>query len=147
MKLHECLNLNLNELVKMGCAAGRSTVARRHPYVLIRCHVLDDGVVYVTTGPDPQYAVNLTLYHVNEANYSGLANMNSGDVSGDASFMLRAAGLPWLCSNTSGQRDDTYDCQDIEQSASDLVVSKVIVEVRDKKGKKGKGKRKEERFI
>jgi len=54
--------------------------------------------------------------------------MNSGDVPGDASFMLRAAGLPWLCSNTSGQRDNTYDCQDIEQSANDLVVTKVIVE-------------------
>ena len=42
--------------------------------------------------------------------------------------MLRAAGLPWLCSNASGERDITYDCQDIEQSATDLVVTQVIVE-------------------
>eukprot|EP01052_Picozoa_sp_SAG31_P020538 SAG31_NODE_1548_length_7914_cov_5.353423_10_plen_82_part_00 len=45
----------------------------------------------------PSNPVNLTLYHVGPANYPGLSDMNSGDAAGDAFFMLRAAGLPYLC--------------------------------------------------
>lgn len=54
--------------------------------------------------------------------------MNTGDANGDADFMLRAAGLPWLCSAKSGLANVTYDCQDGEQTAGDLVVTKVLVE-------------------
>ena len=54
--------------------------------------------------------------------------MNTGDANGDADFMLRAAGLPWLCSEKSGLANVTYDCQDGEQTAGDLVVTKVLVE-------------------
>ena len=76
----------------------------------------------------PTDGVNVTLYHVGPAAYSGLADMNSGDAAGDAFFMLRAAGLPYLCSNASGQRDRTFDCRDVEQDGSDLVVSEYVVE-------------------
>ncbi len=43
--------------------------------------------------------------------------------------MLRAAGLPYLCSNQSGVANYTYDCYDIEQTGDDLVVSKILLEV------------------
>jgi len=77
----------------------------------------------------PDNAVNITVYHVAEANYSTIANNNLGDANGDAEFMLRAAGLKYLCSNKSGQADFTYDCQDVEQTASNLVVTKLVLEV------------------
>jgi hypothetical protein len=48
---------------------------------------------------DPQYAKNLTLYHVNEANYTkgDIVNMNTGDLAGDAVFALRSRYLPIEC--------------------------------------------------
>ena len=76
----------------------------------------------------PAHAVNLTLYHVGPASHPGLSDVNSGDAAGDAFFMLRAAGLPWLCSNSSGQKDETFDCRDVEQSGPDLLVSEYVVE-------------------
>eukprot|EP01052_Picozoa_sp_SAG31_P020539 SAG31_NODE_1548_length_7914_cov_5.353423_11_plen_160_part_00 len=33
-----------------------------------------------------------------------------------------------LCSNSSGQRDGTFDCHDIEQDGANLVVSEYVVE-------------------
>ena len=50
----------------------------------------------------------------------------SGDPLGDADFMLRAAGLPYLCSEASGQANYTYDCSDTEQTADNLVVSQTV---------------------
>ncbi len=76
----------------------------------------------------PEHAVNLTMYHVGPSTHRGLANVNSGDAAGDAFFMLRAAGLPWLCSNSSGLKDETFDCRDVEQSGGDLLVSEFVIE-------------------
>lgn len=77
----------------------------------------------------PPHAVNITVYHVGQKKYmNDLANMNSGDARGDADFMLRAAGLPYLCSPESGVAKYTYDCDDVEQTADDLVISKTIIE-------------------
>lgn len=42
--------------------------------------------------------------------------------------MIRAAGLPFLCSNLSGEANITYDCGDVEQTGDDLVVSQVVIE-------------------
>ncbi len=44
-------------------------------------------------------------------------------------FMIRAAGLAFLCGPDSGEANITFDCYDAEQTASNLVVSEVIVEV------------------
>jgi hypothetical protein len=77
----------------------------------------------------PSHAmINLTLFHVGPSDYHGLTDMNSGDVAGDAFFMLRAAGLPYLCSNSSGMSDRTFDCHDVEQHGADLVVSQYQIE-------------------
>jgi hypothetical protein len=80
-------------------------------------------------GLRPLNAVNLTVYHVAEANYSStISNMNTGDPNGDAEFMIRAAGLGYLCGPDSGEANYTFDCFDVEQAGTDLVVSKVVVE-------------------
>ena len=47
---------------------------------------------------DPRYAKNLTLYHVNERNYSATPlDMNTADINGDMYFDLRSRGLPLEC--------------------------------------------------
>ena len=43
--------------------------------------------------------------------------------------MLRAAGLPYLCSPESGVAKYTYDCSDVEQTADDLVVCIVLCQL------------------
>jgi hypothetical protein len=77
----------------------------------------------------PLNPINVTMWHVGLANTTGLTNMDSGDALGDADFMLRAAGLQYLCSDASGERNYTYDCDDAEQTGDDLVVSQFIVEM------------------
>ena len=77
----------------------------------------------------PLHPKNVTMYHVGLSNTTGLADQNSGDSWGDAEFMVRAAGLGYLCSNASGEKDYTYDCDDAEQAGTGLVVSQFLVEV------------------
>jgi hypothetical protein len=77
----------------------------------------------------PLNPINLTLFHVNEANYTTIDNKNTGDAAGDAEFMIRAAGLAYLCGPDSGEAEYTYDCGDVEQTGSNLVVSKIMVQV------------------
>jgi hypothetical protein len=64
------------------------------------------------------------MYHVGPANFSDISDTNSGDAAGDADFMIRAAGLGYLCSTSQY----VFDCADAEQTEDDLVVSKVVVE-------------------
>jgi len=66
--------------------------------------------------------VNLTVYHVGPDNYTGIADMNSGDAAGDAFFMLRGVGLPWFCT--------PFDCQNAEEFGHRLVVTEFVVEAR-----------------
>jgi hypothetical protein len=80
----------------------------------------------------PLNPMNLTVYHVGLANTTGLSNMNSGDSWGDAEFMVRAAGLGYLCSPASGEANMTYDCGDAEQNADGLVVTEFLLEVENK---------------
>jgi hypothetical protein len=79
----------------------------------------------------PKNPINVTLYHVAAANDTSIADNNLGDAHGDAEFMLRAAGLSYLCSTASGEANFTYDCEDAEQTGSGLVVTKLTVEVED----------------
>jgi hypothetical protein len=43
---------------------------------------------------DPNYALNLTVYHINQLKFTGLTNMNSGDARGDLFFFLRSSSWP-----------------------------------------------------
>ena len=94
---------------------------------MLLCVVLAVGAL----GLRPHNAINVTMYHEGLSNTTGLSSMNSGDAAGDADFMLRAAGLPYLCSNASGEADRTFDCSDAEQTGDDLVVSQFTIEMTD----------------
>ena len=81
---------------------------------------------------DPRYAANLTLFHVNERNYSALPlNMNTADINGDMYFDLRSRGLPLECGkwrNTSFW--SSLDCNDPEVSdVKSLAITKLVLEV------------------
>ena len=81
---------------------------------------------------DPLYAANVTLYHVNERNYSVTPrNMNTADINGDMYFDLRSRGLPLECGpwrNTSFWSQ--LDCDNPEVAdTSKLAVTKLVIEV------------------
>lgn len=79
----------------------------------------------------PPNAVNLTLFHVNQANYSGITNMNTGDAAGDAFFDLKTPLSVASCANGSSSHHSGHhgQCSNPEEFASNLIITKVIVEV------------------
>ena len=72
---------------------------------------------------------NISVYHVNPQNYSGITNMDTADAAGDAFFDLRSVMLPMSCRNKSA-RHWGNECSNPEQVSPDLVVTRVVVEVR-----------------
>jgi len=77
---------------------------------------------------DPKHAKNLTFYHVNEPNYTGISNMDTGDARGDALFSLRSIYLPIECSDTT-TKHFSGDCANPEVVGDKLTVTEVVVEV------------------
>jgi len=76
--------------------------------------------------PRPEHGVNLTLYHVNPANYTPEPiNMNTGDARGDMFFDLRSVVLPLECKDDPTQ----MDCKNSEVVSPNLVITKIVVEV------------------
>jgi hypothetical protein len=74
----------------------------------------------------PKHAVNLTLFHVNPANYtSEPINMDTGNALGDMFFDLRSIALPLECKDDPSQND----CKNSEVVSPNLVITKIIVEV------------------
>eukprot|EP00662_Eupelagonemidae_sp_cell21_P055925 gene55925-63768_t len=65
---------------------------------------------------DPAYAVNVTLYHEYQPRYARLAlrDQDSGDLAGDAYFVLRSFLLPVECA--SGSPAARSDCDNPEQN-------------------------------
>ena len=51
---------------------------------------------------------DLTLYHVNQPNYTGITNMDTGDAAGDAFFALRSRFIPLNC---AGEALTNSSCQ------------------------------------
>ncbi|EDQ89268.1 uncharacterized protein MONBRDRAFT_25531 [Monosiga brevicollis MX1] len=101
---------------------------------------------------DPAYAINMTVYHVNEKNYTAgdVTNMNTADVFGDLYFDLRTfPACPThaarrLCRFSHRDGDDSevtsplecaidpfsMDCNNPEATnTSDLAITEVILEV------------------
>eukprot|EP00037_Helgoeca_nana_P017311 m.163931 g.163931 ORF g.163931 m.163931 type:complete len:310 (-) comp23933_c0_seq4:143-1072(-) len=86
----------------------------------------------------PQYAVNITVFHVNPEEY-GVApiNMNTADALGDMYFDLRTKGLPIECA--SGDPAAARDCDNAEvANNSALVITKLIVEIDSRTGDYGR---------
>jgi hypothetical protein len=61
--------------------------------------------------------------------------MNTADDLGDLEFTVRAKLLPIECSDPAYARHASYDCANPEQDATDLAITKLIIQV--KKGKIG----------
>lgn len=82
---------------------------------------------------DPRFAKNVTLYHVNQRNYSvAPRNMNTADVNGDIYFDLRTKALPLEC---GPWKDMSFwsriDCVNGEVNVDPklLAVTKLVLEV------------------
>eukprot|EP00755_Sulcionema_specki_P014778 Sspe_Gene.57631::Locus_31612_Transcript_2_3_Confidence_0.500_Length_1221::g.57631::m.57631 len=84
---------------------------------------------------DPRYAANITVYHVNPRSKGAVpVNMNTADVRGDIFFDLRSKALPIECA----QDPTSMDCTNPEVTSSDLVVSKLVLEVDGRYGTYGR---------
>jgi hypothetical protein len=118
------------------------THARTHAYTHARTHA------YARTrrfqhalnlaGPIPdEHARNLTVFHVNPDIY-GVApiNMNTADVLGDMYFDMRSKALPIECASNSSAA--ARDCDNAEVVATDLVITKLVLEVDDRFGMYGR---------
>jgi len=78
----------------------------------------------------PTNPSNITVYHVNQANYSGITNMNTADGAGDAFFDFRFLLEQQKCANKTAH---TFpgECTNPEMIAHDLVITKVVVAIAD----------------
>ena len=75
---------------------------------------------------DPETRRNLTIYHVNPATYgSAPINMDTGDARGDMFFEFRSKGLALECAADPS----AHDCTNQEVTASDLVITKLVLDV------------------
>ena len=103
------------------------------PAVLLR-----SALLFVLAGPslsahiNPRYAKNITLYHVNERNYSTKPiDMNTADINGDMYFDLRSRGLPLECGPWINESFwSRLDCSNPEVAdVSKLAITKLVLEV------------------
>ena len=85
---------------------------------------------------DPKHATNITVYHVNGKSYPSVPlNMNTGSAKGDMYFALRSRGLPLECGIWANESLwSRFDCTNKEVVASDLTVTKIVLEVDDRFG-------------
>lgn len=70
----------------------------------------------------------IEVYHVNQANYTGISNMNTADAAGDAFFDMRSLLQYYQCNiNKTGGHAYPGECTNPEVIADNLVVTKVEV--------------------
>ena len=80
---------------------------------------------------------DLTVYHVNPIHYAAApVNMDTGDALGDMYFDLRSVGLPLECAHPSPS--SAHDCENQEVVAGDLVVTKLLLDVKGSFGDYGR---------
>lgn len=105
----------------------------RRQALLLRFLVV--GVTGVESSIDPAHAANLTLYHEFEPRYEslGLANQDTGNVRGDAYFVLRSLILPVECA--LGNHGPSYDCGNGEANSTLNIVTRNTVTVDARFGK------------
>eukprot|EP00729_Bicosta_minor_P000855 gene855-24429_t len=77
---------------------------------------------------DPQYADNITVYHVNPHQYGAIpVNMDTADAAGDLFFDMHNVFLePFQCPN--GAASGSH-CSNPEATAPNLVVNKLVLNV------------------
>jgi len=93
-------------------------------YLLLICAVFGSGQI------PPEFAQNLTVYHLNPLSAGALpVNMNTGDAQGDLYFYLGQFLLPLECKNASRESRATFDCDNAERRDPSLVVTQVNLEV------------------
>ena len=93
----------------------------------------------VESRPDHAHAVNLTVYHEYPPQFEslGLVNQDTGDLQGDAFFVLRGFLLPIECKSHDPEAHN--DCNNPEQNASNInVVSEHLVRVDSRFGPYGR---------
>lgn len=80
---------------------------------------------------DPQYAKNITVYHVNEHKFGPIPlNMDTGDALGDMFFdMFEVIIQPLICQNGSNHSFGPNPCTNQEAAGKDLMVNKLTLEV------------------
>mmetsp|Transcript_28256 Transcript_28256/g.74111 ORF Transcript_28256/g.74111 Transcript_28256/m.74111 type:complete len:308 (+) Transcript_28256:3-926(+) len=81
----------------------------------------------VRDGPMPVNPVTLEVYHVNQANYTGIENMNTADAAGDAFFDLRTLCQYYECNINKTSRVYPGQCSNPEVNSDNLVITKVEV--------------------
>ena len=89
----------------------------------------------VTAQIDPSHRTTLTLFHEYQPKFAsaGLINQDTGDIDGDAYFVLRGLLLPIECANKS-KHYPTFDCDNPEQNSTLNIVSQHTVAVDDRFG-------------
>ena len=95
-------------------------------------HHLAFLVVSTVTAIDPQYALNITVFHVNEHKFGAVpVNMDTGDVTGDLFFdLLEVIMAPLTCAHQKAPpKYGPNTCANQEAVGSDLMVNKVTLEV------------------
>ena len=86
------------------------------------------GVSSLALGLDPAHSENITVYHVNPGSYNAApVNMNTASQAGDAFFDMRSVVLPYECSSNSSRKGS--DCTNPEVTATDLVITKLVLTV------------------
>ena len=86
----------------------------------------------------PQYAQQIEVFHVNPSHYSPIpVNMDTGDLLGDMFFDVRSMALPLECANKSDPHA-AHDCDNEEVVATDLAVTKLMLEVDSRYGSYGR---------
>jgi hypothetical protein len=87
---------------------------------------------------DPRFAKNITVFHVNEKNYSAAPiDMNTADLRGDMYFDLRTRALnlecgPWY--NESFWSHLDCDNAEVATPVKDLIITKLLLEVDSRYG-------------
>lgn len=94
------------------------------------------GLLSVAVATLPANHINITVYHVNQANYTGITNMNTADAPGDAFFDLRALSEIQKCGNKTAHQYPG-ECTNPEMIADNLVITKVVVAVSPNFGEYG----------
>ena len=78
----------------------------------------------------PAHKSTITVYHVNQRNYSGLVNMNSADLRGDLFFDLRSKALPLECGPWRNHSFwSGFECSDSEVTAPNLAITMLQLEI------------------
>jgi len=95
------------------------------------------AVAATASALDPQHAVDVTIYHVNQATYgTAPLNMDTADLNGDMYFDLRGVSEPLECAHPTPST--AHDCDNPEVTSTDLVITKLTLEVDDRFGNYGR---------